>query len=1001
MPIEPVPQSLMDRPVTPPTVDRDVSTAEVVAGFNRQENVVTNLLDMGLDAYFTPEADPNYDPFLDMGGYEGWAQELSNVESREEMIRRKNDIDQRNEDMQNFASADGLQKTLAIGSLIAADPTTLIPIGGAAYKTYRVGGRILEGGLKTAGIAAAVETSREALLQYNQDTRTVDDALVNIGAATVVGGILGGAAAGMSKANIDEIAQRYSDEMITPVEVTSPGLSSVGAAQTGTTIQQEEIKGINRTKKAFKKIPSFLKNPAWETATSNSNTVRQLSEKLSDHSLVKNKNTEGIASEQSVELGIKMYDTLRIPFHKDYQDAWKTYKKRIKSGLLPGESKMTRAEFDEAIGKALRRNDQSDIPEVAIAAQSARRNVFDPVLKRAEEVGMFKNVDEIDVKTADSWLKRVYDVDKIQANRPEFKRRVMSWLQRQREMAEEGTIRAGRDDLELNDIAEQIIDRITNVTQGRIPYDNTSGTGSMFKKEPGARGSAKARVFAIPDSEIEDFLVSDINVVMESHLRTMAPDNELLGKFGTLDFDDIKKQIQEDYNRIRAKAEKDASLDDAAKAKTMQKIERDFNKDLENIQAMWDKLRGLYAQPDDYSALRHIFERGALALNFSRLLGDLVSSSVPDLGKPVMVHGFERSYGDLIKSLVTDFKGVQMAKGEMVEMGMTIDLVNSTTALRRANLDSFAPAQKKADVLMQKTASFVARYNGSDLWNSTMKTMSGIMTQNRMLKAIEDLGAGKKIGQEELENLASHGIGKDMAKRIAAQFAKHGETRRVLRIANARVWDDASAKRLFQAAVRKQVDEIIVTPGLDRPLWLSWPGWRLLGQFKSFGFSSMQRTTMAGLQQGDARVVQGVVMSTLLGSLVYAYKIKMRGDEPSDDPRVWITEGIDRSGITGWFFDVNNIVEKATRGTVGVNALVGGPPMSRYASRNVTGALLGPSFGAAQDIFQITGGAFSGDFSQSDTHAARRLLPGQNIPYLRHLFDKVEEGVNATMGIKE
>ena len=105
--------------------------------------------------------------------------------------------------------------------------------------------------------------------------------------------------------------------------------------------------------------------------------------------------------------------------------------------------------------------------------------------------------------------------------------------------------------------------------------------------------------------------------------------------------------------------------------------------------------------------------------------------------------------------------------------------------------------------------------------------------------------------------------------------------------------------------------------------------------------------------------------------------------------------------MTGFFFDVNNISEKLSRGTIGVNALVGGPTMSRYASRNLAGAALGPSFGTAMDLAGIIGAAAAGDFKQNDTRKIRRLLPYQNLFYLRGLLDKAEAGINEKLGVPE
>ena len=120
----------------------------------------------------------------------------------------------------------------------------------------------------------------------------------------------------------------------------------------------------------------------------------------------------------------------------------------------------------------------------------------------------------------------------------------------------------------------------------------------------------------------------------------------------------------------------------------------------------------------------------------------------------------------------------------------------------------------------------------------------------------------------------------------------------------------------------------------------------------------------------------------------------------SDDPAVWIAEGIDRSGLTGIFFDINNIIEKGTRGAVGVNAVRGGPMMSRYARRNVLGPVLGPTAGTIQDIATVTGAVATGEARRADVRAARRLLPYQNIFYIRGLLNQAGDAVAAEYGLE-
>lgn len=71
------------------------------------------------------------------------------------------------------------------------DPINLIPVGGTAYKTYRSGGSILQGAMATSAVAAGTTAATEAGLLYSQLERTYGEASVNIGAATLFGGVLG------------------------------------------------------------------------------------------------------------------------------------------------------------------------------------------------------------------------------------------------------------------------------------------------------------------------------------------------------------------------------------------------------------------------------------------------------------------------------------------------------------------------------------------------------------------------------------------------------------------------------------------------------------------------------------------------------------------------------------------------------------------------------------------------------------------------------------------
>jgi len=88
------------------------------------------------------------------------------------------------------------------------------------------------------------------------------------------------------------------------------------------------------------------------------------------------------------------------------------------------------------------------------------------------------------------------------------------------------------------------------------------------------------------------------------------------------------------------------------------------------------------------------------------------------------------------------------------------------------------------------------------------------------------------------------------------------------------------------------------------------------------------------------------------------------------------------------------------RGCVGLSRLTG-EMMTRYASRTLWGAALGPSAELLETAFTQPGAFLSDQWTASDTRALRKILPFQNIFYIRRLFDQVEEGANRAIGIPQ
>jgi hypothetical protein len=112
----------------------------------------------------------------------------------------------------------------------------------------------------------------------------------------------------------------------------------------------------------------------------------------------------------------------------------------------------------------------------------------------------------------------------------------------------------------------------------------------------------------------------------------------------------------------------------------------------------------------------------------------------------------------------------------------------------------------------------------------------------------------------------------------------------------------------------------------------------------------------------------------------------------------WLTTSIDRSGVTGYLFEVNHVAEQFTGGAVGLAAITG-RPVSRYAARNWADSILGPTAGLLKDMQAAGSSVFhDGAIRESDVRAMRRMLPYQNLFYMAWLFRQMEAGASDALG---
>ncbi len=355
-----------------------------------------------------------YNPFeneaIEIQGYEDYADSFINSKSPQETSAIKHRIDRQRQDReyQSGLGAAGVISSISMGMI---DPLNIasvfIPVGAVMR-----GGAITATTGRFAAATAAGSVASEAVLQDTQETRTAGESATNIIVDAMVGGILGAGAQLLAGPAQRTAVARSIDSHLRGTD--SP--QSVGAAQVfNTTLDQEQLAGVGLINK------TLSVNPSGRLAQSPAKSSRQINQMLAENNYFFAKNDEGLATFVATETKIKQYDALLYKQMESTKDAYQTYSKRVGR-----RQRINFVEFNEAIGDAMRKGDQSDIPEVAQAAAQIRP-IFETTKSRMQELGILP--EDVDVVTAQSYLPRIYKFDKILSDRTEFRGRIANWLQ--------------------------------------------------------------------------------------------------------------------------------------------------------------------------------------------------------------------------------------------------------------------------------------------------------------------------------------------------------------------------------------------------------------------------------------------------------------------------------------------------------------------------------------------------------------------------------------------
>ena len=883
----------------------------------------------------------------------------------------------------------------AIGGL--AEPINLIPVGGAALKTYKAGASIFRSGVVTGSVSAASTVIQETALHATQIERTFGESAVNVTAAALLGGVLGVGTQALKDLGVTpKVLEEIEDTMNVETKIRN-GEDSVGAARA-----QEDFDVKGKKVKGFLKFVGF--DPLSRTITSDNPFTRKISNFLAENPIEGEK-----GNITAVESRIKIHDGKFVSALEGHLNEYRSLVKSL--GLSKTAQFMrrgiTRKQFNELVSREIRNPSPSALPEVKKSALTWRKELYEPLKKQLIEQKLLP--EDVSVSTAINYLNRSWNKQKLARQLPEFVGTVSKWI-KEKDVSLQSKAKSAIDELktakgarktelealikkakfkenldleeqDFEDIARQIAQRIMGTPDGRLPYDWKIGEGTTMGGSNAVSGTAlkgpmKARTFDIPDELIERFLENDVEVLGARYLKQVAPDIELSKAFdGDIGMSAQESQIAAwwDKKMLNAKNPKDRD--------NMQALKK---RDIRDVAAMRDRMRGTYGAVDAENPWVRT-GRVVRDLNYLRFMGGVVASSIPDIARIFMAEGFANTLKSGLRPLTSNLKGFRLAAAEARRYGVATDTLMGGRSEVMADVADYTQGGNAFERLVRGGAQSFGKINLMDRWTSAVKQLHIVTMQTTVIK---DLIKGKYDPR-----LARLGIDKANAENMATQIKKHGKEVDGVWLSGAKNWDSAELETIWGAALRKESDRVIVMPGQEKPLFMSTELGKTIFQFRSFMFSATQRMLIAGMQGQEKNFFGGAVMLTSLGMMAYAFKQWDAGRDIRSAPKVLISEGIDRSGMLGMLMEANNTIEKMSNNNYGMRPLLGiSTPGSRFASRNQLESLLGPTFGSFSStaLKVLSAGSQDREWQENDTRALRRLLPYQNLLLFRQIIDKLE-----------
>lgn len=478
-----------------------------------------------------------------------------------------------------------------------------------------------------------------------------------------------------------------------------------------------------------------------------------------------------------------------------------------------------------------------------------------------------------------------------------------------------------------------------------------------------------SRRLDIPDEMVKDFIVTNMEELAQRYVYRMGAHLEMAREFGD-------HHMTQWFDEFEDKAL--SAIDGMADVDQVTRMVDEMRLQRQAISDVRDKVLGVYGISQNPDALTERTAKFLMNWSVLTMMGKAWQAALMDFGRVIQSEGLARSLGSLWRMMAgAERVAYRAGKQEVEQAGLALDLVNAQRMMAVADLGNNAFHKTAFEAGVAKLVPTMFILNGLGLWTDVVKRFSGTLIQSRI---IEDSirWADGTIDDQARRRLARSGVDERLARQFAEQWylagqQKHGS----LYLASTMGWTDPEVTRQFRAILANDVDSAVITPGAaDKPNFMSSPTWAMILQYKGFSMAATQRILMSGLQQRDKLFLQGVASMVAIAWLVESSFRSHEWDRPPVTKQLY--NAVERSGVGGIFLDMNQILETASGGELGIRPALGMDPILREPSpAQRLGALAGPAASQWSQAFW----AFTSDDATSNQQAKalRYLLPFNNL----------------------